>query len=182
MIYLQLFLEFLKVGCFAFGGAYGAIPLIRDAVVVNNAWITEGQFSHFIAVSESTPGPIMINMATYIGSSQGGFLGAVIATLGVVINSFVIILMISKLLKKFVERRSLDGVRPAVTGIVCATGLFMLFEALFGSVSNIAVTWQPLVIAFCIAVVMVAYKRLRKKQISPIILIILSAVLGIIVY
>ncbi|MFR9208446.1 MAG: chromate transporter [Lachnospiraceae bacterium] len=186
MIYLQLFLEFLKVGCFAFGGAYGAIPLIRDAVVVNNAWITEGQFSHFIAVSESTPGPIMINMATYIGSSQGGFLGAVIATLGVVIPSFVIILMISKLLKKFMEnkfvRRSLDGVRPAVTGIVCATGLFMLFEALFGSVSNIAVTWQPLVIAFCIAVVMVAYKLLRKKQISPIILIILSAVLGIVVY
>ena len=103
-----------------------------------------------------------------------------------VIPSFVIILIISKLLKKFMEnkfvRRSLDGVRPAVTGIVCATGLFMLFEALFGSVSNIAVTWQPLVIAFCIAVVMVAYKLLRKKQISPIILIILSAVLGIVVY
>ena len=85
-------------------------------------------------------------------------------------------------LKEVYVRRSLDGVRPAVTGIVCATGLFMLFEALFGSVSNIAVTWQPLVIAFCIAVVMVAYKLLRKKQISPIILIILSAVLGIVVY
>ena len=102
MIYLRLFWECLKVGCFTFGGAYGAIPILRDAVM-RNAWLTEERLTYFIAVSESTPGPIMINMATYIGSSQGGFLGALLATLGVVLPSFVIILLISALLKRYMQ-------------------------------------------------------------------------------
>lgn len=83
MIYLQLFLGFLKVGCFAFGGAYGAIPLIRD-MVVSYGWLSDEMLTYMIAVSESTPGPIIVNLATYIGSNQAGFLGAVIATLAVV--------------------------------------------------------------------------------------------------
>ena len=87
MIYIELFLGFLKVGCFAFGGAYGAIPLIRD-VVLTYGWIDEEMLTYMIAVSESTPGPIMVNLATYIGSNQAGFLGAVIATLAVVTPSF----------------------------------------------------------------------------------------------
>ena len=83
MIYIEIFLGFLKVGCFAFGGAYGAIPLIRD-VVLTYGWIDEEMLTYMIAVSESTPGPIMVNLATYIGSNQAGFLSAVIATLAVV--------------------------------------------------------------------------------------------------
>ena len=86
MIYLQLFLGFLKVGCFAFGGAYGAIPLIRD-VVISYGWLSDEMLTYMIAVSESTPGPIMVNLATYIGSNQAGILGAVIATLAVVLPS-----------------------------------------------------------------------------------------------
>ena len=93
MIYLDLFLGFLKVGCFAFGGAYGAIPLIRD-VVMSYGWLNEEMLTYMIAVSESTPGPIMVNLATYIGSSQAGILGAVVATLAVVLPSFLIILLI----------------------------------------------------------------------------------------
>ena len=92
MIYIELFLGFLKVGCFAFGGAYGAIPLIRD-VVLSYGWLNDEMLTYMIAVSESTPGPIMVNMATYIGSSQGGFLGAVLATLAVVTPAFFIILL-----------------------------------------------------------------------------------------
>ena len=98
MIYLDLFLGFLRVGLFAFGGAYGAIPLIRD-VVLSYGWLTDEALTYMIAVSESTPGPIMVNLATYVGSSQAGFLGAVIATLAVVLPSFVIILLVMIALK-----------------------------------------------------------------------------------
>ena len=98
MIYLDLFLGFLEVGCFSFGGAYGAIPLIRD-VVLSYGWLDEEMLTYMIAVSESTPGPIMINLATYVGSSQAGILGAAVATLAVVLPSFLIILLITALLK-----------------------------------------------------------------------------------
>ena len=93
MIYLDLFLGFLRVGMFAFGGAYGAIPLIRD-VVLSYGWMDDATLSYMIAVSESTPGPIMVNLATYIGSNQAGFLGAVLATLAVVLPSFLVILLV----------------------------------------------------------------------------------------
>jgi len=94
MIYLDLFIGFLQVGCFAFGGAYGAIPLIRD-VVLSYGWLTDETLAYMIAVSESTPGPIMINLATYVGSSQAGLLGAVLATLAVILPSFIIILVVT---------------------------------------------------------------------------------------
>ena len=84
MIYLELFMAFLEIGMFSFGGAYGAIPLIRD-VVLAHGWLEDEALTYMIAISESTPGPIMVNMATYIGSSQGGILGAFLATLGVVL-------------------------------------------------------------------------------------------------
>jgi chromate transporter len=102
MIYLELFLGFLKVSCFAFGGAYGAIPLIRD-VVLSYGWISDETLTYMIAVSESTPGPIIINLATYIGNTQGGLLGALVATLGVVLPCFVIIVLITAVMSKFIR-------------------------------------------------------------------------------
>ena len=93
MIYLTLFLTFLKIGAVSFGGGYGMISLIRETVL-ENAWLTEEEFLNFIAVAESTPGPLAVNMATFIGSAQAGFLGALVATLGVILPSFVIILII----------------------------------------------------------------------------------------
>ena len=109
MTYLNLFLGFLKVGCFAFGGAYGAIPLIRD-VVLAYGWLTEEELTYMIAVSESTPGPIMVNLATYVGSHQGGFLGAVIASLAVVLPSFIIILLVMVLLKAALKNKYVQAV------------------------------------------------------------------------
>ena len=94
MIYFKLFLTFLEIGAVSFGGGYGMISLIREAVLSNH-WLTESEFINFIAVSESTPGPLAVNMATFIGSSQGGVLGSLLATLGVVLPSFVIILLIA---------------------------------------------------------------------------------------
>ena len=97
MIHLELFLGFLKVGFFSFG-AYAAIPLIRE-VVLEHQWLSDEAVSYMIAVSESTPGPIMVNLATYIGKSQGGFFGAVVATLATILPAFFIILLITAVLK-----------------------------------------------------------------------------------
>ena len=129
MIYFDLFIGFLKVGLFAFGGAYGAIPLIRD-VVLSYGWIDDEMLTYMIAVSESTPGPIMVNLATYVGSSQAGFWGALIATAAVVLPSFIIILLIMVLLKKLLKnpyvQAILRGLKPCIIGIILATGIFMI--------------------------------------------------------
>ena len=99
---LDLFLGFLRVGLFAFGGAYGAIPLIRD-VVLSYGWLTDDMLTYMIAVSESTPGPIMVNLATYVGSSQAGLPGAALATLAVILPSFIVILLIMILMKTMLK-------------------------------------------------------------------------------
>ena len=185
MIYFDLFLGFLKVGCFAFGGAYGAIPLIRD-VVMSYGWLSDEMLTYMIAVSESTPGPIMVNLATYIGSSQAGFLGAVITTLAVVLPSFLIILLVTALLKtvwknKYVQA-VLRGLKPCVIGIVLATGIYMVLKNCFVTISDVTVNLNAVIISVLLIASMFGYKHLKKRKLSPISLIILSAVLGIIVF
>lgn len=185
MIYLDLFLGFLKVGFFAFGGAYGAIPLIRD-VVMSYGWLSDEMLTYMIAVSESTPGPIMVNLATYIGSSQAGFLGAVIATSAVVSPSFVIILLVTALLKNALKNKYvqaiLRGLKPCVIGIVLATGIYMMFANCFGQITNIKVNLQAIIITGILVFVVMGYKHIAKKKISPIMLIVFSAVVGMVVY
>lgn len=185
MIYLDLFLGFLKVGCFAFGGAYGDIPLIRD-VVMSYGWLSDEMLTYMIAVSESTPGPIMVNLATYIGSSQAGFLGAALATLAVVLPSFLIILLVTALLKTALKNKYvqaiLRGLKPCVIGIVLATGVYMVLKNCFGTISDAAVNLKAIIITVLLLASMAGYKRFKKKKLSPIGLIILSAVLGIIVF
>ena len=148
MIYLDLFLGFLKVGCFAFGGAYGAIPLIRD-VVMSYGWLDDEMLTYMIAVSESTPGPIMVNLATYVGSSQAGFLGAVVATLAVVLPSFLIILLVTALLKTALKNKYvqavLRGLKPCVIGIVLATGIYMVFGNCFGAISALGINLRAVI-------------------------------------
>ena len=185
MIYLDLFLGFLKVGCFAFGGAYGAIPLIRD-VVLSYGWLNDEMLTYMIAVSESTPGPIMVNLATYIGSSQAGFFGAVIATLAVVLPSFMIILLVTALLKTVLKNRYvqaiLRGLKPCVIGIVLATGIYMVFGNCFGAVAELRFHVQSVIITAVLAAAMIRYRHIAKKKLSPILLIVLSAAVGIVVY
>ena len=185
MIYLDLLLGFLKVGCFAFGGAYGAIPLIRD-VVMSYGWLSDEMLTYMIAVSESTPGPIMVNLATYIGSSQAGFLGAVIATLAVVLPSFLIILLVTALLKTALKNKYvqavLRGLKPCVIGIVLATGIYMVLGNCFGTISRIKVNIQAISITALLVASILGYKYFAKKKLSPIGLIILSAILGIIIF
>lgn len=185
MIYLDLFLGFLKVGCFAFGGAYGAIPLIRD-VVMSYGWLSDEMLTYMIAVSESTPGPIMVNLATYIGSNQAGFFGAVIATLAVVLPSFLIILLVTALLKTALKNKYvqavLRGLKPCVIGIVLATGIYMVLRNCFGTISAIKVNVQAIVLTVILVASMFGYKHLAKKKLSPILLIIISAAAGMVIY
>ena len=185
MILWKLFLGFLRVGCFAFGGAYGAIPLIRD-VVLSNGWMDDEMITYMIAVSESTPGPIMVNMATYVGNTQAGLPGAVAATVAVVLPAFVIILLITTLLRHWLRNRcvqaALDGMKPGIVGIVLATGLYL-------AVSNLGLTSGPvvfdltaLVITAILSAVLILPRIIWKKKLSPILLILFSAVLGVIFY
>ena len=185
MIYLELLLGFLKVGCFAFGGAYGAIPLIRD-VVMSYEWLNDEMLTYMIAVSESTPGPIMVNLATYIGSNQAGFLGAVIATLAVVTPSFLIILFITALLKNALKNKYvqaiLRGLKPCVIGIVLATGIYMVIRNCIGTIDTIKINIQAIIITVILASSMIGYKHITNKKLAPILFIILSAITGIVVY
>ena len=185
MIYLDLFLGFLKVGCFAFGGAYGAIPLIRD-VVMSYGWLNEEMLTYMIAVSESTPGPIMVNLATYVGSNQAGLLGAAVATLAVVLPSFVIILLVTALLKNALKnpyiQAVLRGLKPCVIGIVLATGIYMVLSNCFGSLSVLEVKPQAIVITILLFGARFGYQHFKKEKLPPITLIIMAAVMGMVVY
>ncbi len=183
MIYLLLFLEFFKIGLFCFGGAFGMIPLIEETVF-KHGWLTEARFYDLIGVCESTPGPIAVNMATYIGSAQGGFLGSVIATAGVVLPSFLIILAIASILKNFSENRYfnafLKGVKPVVTALILSTGVILLFKILgWASLSSFEFDPISAIIFAFILVIFFGVKYIFKKKVSSILLIILSAGLGI---
>jgi chromate transporter len=185
MIYLDLLIGFLKVGLFAFGGAYGAIPLIRD-VVLSYGWLDDEMLTYMIAVSESTPGPIMVNLATYVGSSQAGFPGALITTTAVVLPSFIIILLIMVLLKKLLKnpyvQAVLRGMKPCIIGIILATGLYMILHTCFGSVSTLSPDMTTILLTAVLSAVYFGSRKLMKKGLSPIALIGISAIMGILVY
>lgn len=177
MIYLELLLGFLQVGCFAFGGAYAAIPLIRD-VVLSYGWITEEKLSYMIAIAESTPGPIMVNLATYIGSEQGGVLGAAIATTAVILPAFFIMILAVVVLNKAIKNRyvqaTLAAITPCIIGIIFATGAEMTIHALTG--------WWEIILGAVLAVILFGARFVLKKKISTIGFIGISAVLGILLF
>lgn len=185
MIYLELIFGFLRVGCFSFGGAYGAIPLIRD-VVLSYGWMNDETLTYMIAVSESTPGPIMVNLATYIGSSQAGFWGAVLATLAVISPAFIIILVVIAALKTLLKNKYvqavLNGLKPCIIGIILATGTYITMNNCFSFAESVSINMQSAMVAIILTTVMFGAKKIMKKKISSIMLIALSACLGIIVF
>ena len=189
MIYLDLLLGFLRVGCFAFGGAYGAIPLIRD-VVLSYGWMDDDALAYMIAVSESTPGPIMVNLATYVGSSQAGLPGAILATLAVVLPSFIVILLITASLKNLLKHRlvqaALRGVKPCIIGIILATGGYMVIHncmaAREGMFTGPLLDWQAVGITAVLLAVCPLFRAVKKRSLSPVSLIFISACLGVLVY
>ena len=186
-IYLSLFLSFLKIGLFSFGGGYGMIPLIKEEVT-KNGWMSESQLLDIIGISESTPGPIAVNMATFIGSTQGGILGSIIATISVILPAFLIMLLIVSLLKRYSENKyigaALACVRQVVVGLIISVGLLLFADLVFGDLSQRAFSfdWRALIIAVVIASVMAVSKFCFKKQVPAILIIVISACLGMGLY
>ena len=188
MIYLQLFLTFFEIGLFTFGGGYAMISLIREKTLAFG-WLTEEELLNMIAVSESTPGPIAVNMATFVGSTQGGILGSLVATLGVVLPSFIIILLISALIRNFLKYKSvkafLGGIRPCVVALILATAITMFLSTLLGITTvsgGFAVDIRGIVILAILVSIALVFKKLKKEKPSPIIMILISAGLGMIFY
>lgn len=188
MIYLELFLTFFQVGAVSFGGGYGMISLIREKVLAYG-WLTEEELLNMIAISESTPGPIAVNMATFVGATQGGIFGALLATLGVVLPSFVIILIIAALIRNLLKyagvQAVLNGIRPCVVGLILATAITMLMGTLFHvqSARDLpAPDGKALVIFGILATVAILFRRVVKKPLSPLLLIAISATLGMLLY
>jgi len=188
MIYLELFLTFLQIGAVSFGGGYGMLSLIREKVIFHD-WLAEEELLNMIAVSESTPGPIAVNIATFVGATQGGILGSFVATLGVVLPSFIIILLIVMLIKDFLKYKSiqafLGGVRPCVVGLIIATSitLFMSTLANFKTIeSDIVFDYIGIIIFVIMIGVRFAIKKLLKKTMSPIVMILISSGLGMLLY
>ena len=182
MILLELFLTFLKIGAFTIGGGYAMIPLIQEEVI-GHGWMELPEIIDFIAVSESTPGPIAINMATFIGSQTAGILGAVVATAGIVLPSFLIILLIAKLFSSFSENKVvkavMSGIRPVVIGLIAAS-LFSVAAAVFiPDPENISFGIFK-TFSFWVSLAMLAFLIfLMKKKVNPILIIVIAAALGI---
>ena len=185
MILFELFLGFLWIGCFSFGGAYGAIPLIRE-VVLSYGWIEEEKLSYMIAVSESTPGPIMVNLATYIGSVKAGVPGAIIATAAVILPAFLTVIVLMTLLKKLIGngvfQATLSSLKACVTGIVLATGAYMILINCIGSVNNFSVDYSAIIMTVALGAVYFVSKKIIRNGISPIILICIAGIAGIFVF
>ena len=180
MILLDLFLTFLTIGAVSFGGGYGMISLIRESVV-HHGWLTEEAFMSFVAVSEATPGPLAVNMATFVGSSQAGIPGALAATIGVVLPSFLIILLIAAVISNLLKYR---GIQAALSGIL-STAITLGLKTLLGFSGvggGFALNIRGLII-FAILICIGLIRHLRGKSApSPILMILLSAGLGIVFY
>lgn len=184
---LNLFWIFFKIGLFTFGGGYAMIPLIKSELV-GGGYITSELLYDFIGISESTPGPVAINMATFIGMNQMGILGAIVTTLGVALPSFIIILLIATLGSKFLEtngvKRAFLGLKPAVIGLIFAVSVGLFIHAVFPEMKLDTLTFNTSVFNYrslIILVIVFAVSFLRKK-ISPIQIILLSAILGMLIY
>ena len=180
MIFWELFITFFKIGAFTFGGGFAMLPLMQ-AEVEAHGWLETEKILNFIAVSESTPGPFAINMATYVGQTMGGWLGALCATLGVVLPSFIVILIVAKCFEKFKTSRTvqglMSGLKPAVIGLiggaVVTTGYTVFFPGPFSWAALGTVTFISSAIIFILSLI------LALKKAHPILIIALSAGLGI---
>ena len=177
MIYLQLFLTYLKIGFFGFGGGYAMLSLIQNETVVRHAWITGAEFSDILALSQMTPGPIAINSATYIGYTVAGFPGAVAATSAVCLPCLLLMILITRFVLRLKEnpylKGAIAGIRPVVIGMIATATLLLVFPK-NGGEGYFSGFWSYLIFAGCM--VGLWFKR------NPILLLALSAVAGILFY
>lgn len=181
MIYWQLFWTFFKIGAFTFGGGYAMLPLIEEEVM-NHGWMSMQELINFVAVSESTPGPFAVNISTYVGTETAGVIGAFVASLGVVLPSFIIILIVARCFLAFKDNKvvkgAMYGLRPAVVGLIAAAALSVGKTAFFPHrVSYEAIGTMSFGLSVGLfGLVMFA----QRKKVHPIFIIMLCAVVGIV--
>lgn len=182
---LDLFITFFKIGLFTFGGGYAMLPLIIEEVTNHTEWgITQQELINFVAIAESTPGPFAINSATYVGSEVAGFWGSFFATLGVVLPSFIVILIVAKIYEKFKESKivkgAMCGLRPAAVGLIGSAVLSTALEVLFPQgFANILPTITSLEFISGAVIFALSLFLILKKKIHPVYVILMSAALGI---
>jgi chromate transporter len=182
MMYLQLFWSFVQIGLLSFGGGYAALPLIQMQVVTEHQWLTLQEFADVLTISQMTPGPIAINAASFVGTRLLGIPGAVIATIGTVLPSLVIVLTLAWFYFRYrnlsAMQGALYGLRPAVVALIASAGLSILFLALFGSSSLPqsldAVSWPAM------ALFILGYVIMRKRKVNPIVMILGTGILVVI--
>ncbi|WP_270468337.1 chromate transporter [Catenibacterium mitsuokai] len=181
MIYIQLFLSFLQIGAFSFGGGYAAMPLIQSQIVDLHHWLDFKEFTDLITISQMTPGPIAINSATFVGTKIAGIPGAIAATLGCILPSCILVTIIAYFYLKYRHLRFLQNIlnylRPAVVALIATAGVTIMISALFGSEATILLNnfsiHQLIIFLFC--VFMLWYKKS-----NPIFVMILSGILNVI--
>lgn len=173
MIYLELFMTFIYIGLFSVGGGYAAMPFIQQQIVESKGWLTLSEFADIVTISEMTPGPIAINAATFFGTKLASFPGAIVATVGFIIPSVIIVMTLGVIYKKFRNAKIFNsifsGIRPAIIGLIASAG----FSIISITVSNGL---------FAILLAVTAFILLQTKRISPILIMIISGVIGAIVY
>lgn len=182
MLYLQLFYTFFKIGLFGFGGGYAMLSMIQGEVVTRYGWLTSQEFTDIVAISQMTPGPIGINSATYVGfTATGSVWGSIIATLAVVLPSFILMLAISKFFLKYQKRPVVEavfsGLRPAVVGLLASAALVLMNAENFSSPKEDMYSF----IISCL-IFLVAFVGTRKYKINPILMIVACGIAGLILY
>ena len=188
-IYLELFLVFLKIGVVSFGGGYGMISLIQQEMT-SRGWIDAERLMSYIAIAESTPGPIAVNIATFVGSDQAGFFGSLVATIGIVLPAFLIIIVIAAVFQTFAKNRyvksAFASITPVILGLILSTGLLMIVYCLYAQYNDFdavgSFDWIALAILVTLVICTVLYKVIRKRSMPPIATILLSAALGMLYF
>ncbi|MGN1008926.1 MAG: chromate transporter [Butyricicoccus sp.] len=178
MILLRLFYEFFKVGLFSIGGGLATLPFLYD-ISDKTGWFTHTDITNLIAISESTPGPIGVNAATYVGFLTHGFVGAMTSTLGLIAPSIVVIILVSRVLERFRDSRLVDdlfyGLRPASTGLIASAGFLVVKSTFFApTAASLSIRWPQVVLA------VVLYAAIKKFNKHPIVYIAAAAVIGVI--
>lgn len=183
MIYIQLFISFLQIDLFSFGGGYAAMPLIQNQVVNLHHWLSLSEFTDLITISQMTPGPIAINSATFVGEKIAGVPGAIVATLGCIMPSIIIVTIIAYFYMKYRDLDSLQSVlktlRPAVVAMIASAGVSILVTAFFGESGLIVMKNLKIqmVVIFVICMVL-----LMKFKMSPVFVMILAGILNVMQY
>lgn len=186
MIYLELFFAYLQIGLFSIGGGHASIPVAQSVVVDAMGWLNLKEFTDMITISEMTPGPFSVNSATYVGLKMAGILGGIISTLGFLLPSVAVCLSIYLLIRRFKNARMVDGfmqgIRPAVSGVISSAGLTILIFAVFGAntfsafKTAFSFDWINLILGVG------TFVLIRKTKVNPILMILLTGIVGGAIY